>query len=839
MGFFFVEQKRANNDLRGLTPDFLRRHECAVCPLNEAHLLHPKMLPTGSKNPLVYCVGEAPGKNEDEQGKQFVGASGKVIRFRIPQEWDDKIRWTNAIRCRPPDNRTPTDIELSCCQPFLERDVLTTKPKAIFGFGAVPLSRFLQQSAIGIWRGRRVPINVGGHACWYYPMWHPSFILHKRKFVPRDVDQYGSDDEFAFALDLQNAFAEIDSLPVPIIHSEQQASANIEIVDDVDRARELIEIVCNDPSVGFDWETNCLRPYSDGAKILSAGFSGRSNTFSFALDHSQSTWSKNERKEIDRLVETFLYEAVGRKVSHHSPFEMEWAGYFYGRECLYAGRWDDSESQAYVLDARRGGLSLDFLCLQYFGLHLKAISNLDRKNLDKTPLKQVLLYNGIDARYHRLLYLAQAKRVKNEGLQDVYEHQMRRIPSLVLAQMQGVPIDLTVVAKLRGKYEAKKEAAEKAIQEEDVVKEFEEQKGRVFNPASNPDVNYLVNEILKVDTESADKEQLSHVNHPIAKKIVTLREASKVLSTYIYSVDKGSENLYNDGMLHPVISTTAVRTWRTGSEAPNIQNWPKRDEGAKEVREQIRHPNMMVVSFDYAGIQARGVAQESLDKTLIDHFWHDYDVHADWLERIRKHYPQWVSAAQLKDKNTFKKHRHLSKNKFVFPTFFGAQSYTTSTGLGIPENIAEDLRLEFFDEFPGIKKWHEHLHDFYYENGYVTGLSGFRRFAPVSGNELINTPIQSNEAIIVLDAMARLSELQDDRYQAMFEVHDDISFLWPKNEIDERSEVVIDAMVNTPFAWAHCVPIEVEMSVGSDWLNMKEVGKFKSTKERQGFVEIK
>lgn len=798
------------------------------------------MLPTGSKTPLVYFLGEAPGKTEDEKGKQFVGASGKVVRFRIPQEWDEHIRWSNSARCRPPDNRTPTDVELNCCAPFLERDIAATKPKAIFGFGAVPLSRFLQQSTIGIWRGRRAPVIVGGHACWYYPMWHPSFILHKRKFVPRELDQYGCDEEFAFALDLERAFSEIDSLPTPVIHSEQQATEGVETVDDIDRARELIEIVCNDPSVGFDWETNCLRPYSKASKILSAGFSGKQHTFSFALDHSQAVWSKNERQEIDILVEKFLYEASGRKIAHHLPFEMEWAAYFYGKSCLYAGRWDDSESQAYILDARRGGLSLDFLCLQYFGLHLKAISNLDRKNLDKIPVRQVLTYNSGDARYHRQLYLAQAKRIKNDGLQDVYEHQLRRIPSLVLAQMHGVPIDLRIVSKLRTKYEAKKEAAEKAIQEESVVKEFEEEKGREFNPASNPDVNYLVREILKVDVESADKEQLlEHVSHPIGKKLVTLRQLSKNLSTYIYSVDKDSENFYSDGMIHPVLSTTTTRSWRSSSEGPNIQNFPKRDESSKEVREQIKHPNMVVVSFDYASIQARNVAQESLDKTLIDHFWHDYDVHSDWLERIRKRYPKWVSPAQLKDKNTFKKYRHLSKNKFVFPTFFGAQSYTTSTGLGIPENIAEDLRHEFFDEFPGIKKWHDRLSVMYLELGYVTALSGFRRHAPISGNVLINSPIQSDEAIIVLDAMARLSEMEDSRYQAMFEVHDDISFLWPKNEIDKRAEVVIDAMVNTPFDWAHVVPIEVEMAVGVDWLHMEETGKFKSTKQRQGFVEIK
>ncbi len=70
-------------------------------------------------------------------------------------------------------------------------------------------------------------------------------------------------------------------------------------------------------------------------------------------------------------------------------------------------------------------------------------------------------------------------------------------------------------------------------------------------------------------------------------------------------------------------------------------------------------------------------------------------------------------------------------------------------------------------------------HKNYQCTGYVTGLSGFRRRAPFGLNELINVPIQADEGCMVLDAMSRLSELGDPRFQAALEIHDDLTFIWP------------------------------------------------------------
>lgn len=840
MGFFFTSAKPADKNLKGLSPDFLSRHGCNVCPLNDAKgLTSPKMLPTGSKNPTVMLVGGAPSQADDQNGKHFSGKAGNLLRNRIPEELKSKVAYTHIVNCRIGE---PDNVSQQCCSFRFEKAIVEGKPKVIFGFGPTPLFNLLKQSGIALWRGRRIPVNIGGHACWYYPMQSPIDLIQKRKFEPRDQNSYGSEDEFAFVKDLERAFAEVEELPEPLVHTLEDATAGIELVTDINRVAELLAAVSDDPSCGVDIETNCLRPYSAGARILSIAFSGKEHTFAFALDHSQSTWTKLERKQIDVLLKRFLYESKCKRIVHHLPFEMEWLGYFYGSGCFYAGKWDDSESAGYILDPRRGGLSLDFLCLQYFGFNLKAISGLDRKNLDKSPLSQVLKYNAIDARYHRLLWLEEWKRIKQEKLQVVYRHQMRRIPTLVLAQMHGVPVDQKVVETLKKKYKSRASEAAKSIAKDESVIEFESKKGRKFNPSSPPDVNYLLKEIVGADFVTTAKGELANIEHPIAKLIVQWREPNKVLSTYIESIDAVSDktNLFPDNVLHPIISTTRVVTGRTSSDSPNIQNFPKRDEELKEVRSQVKSPdrNMLVVSFDYAGIQARNVAMESLDKTLVEAFWNNYDIHSVWREKIVKKFPKWIPKAKLNDKDAMKGFRHLAKNKFVFPTFFGAQAYNTSEGLGIPKNICEELREEFFDQFKGIKKWHTGLEKFYDEYGYVTGLSGYRRRAPVSMNEKINSPIQADEAIIVMDAMNRLSEMQDPRYQAALMIHDDLTFFWPKNEIEKRAEVVVSTMVNCPFEWAKIVPIEVEMLVGEDWINQKEVGKFSSDKWN-GIVEIK
>src|SRR5688572_11154527 len=123
------------------------------------------MPPTGSDKPVIYILGDSPGRSDDELGRQFAGAAGEEVRDRLPSKWAKAIRWNNVIRCRAQGQPEPLEIE--CCRSLQVADIEQTKPKVIIGFGQAPLAWALQPYRLRDWRGRRVPIRVGQHVCWF------------------------------------------------------------------------------------------------------------------------------------------------------------------------------------------------------------------------------------------------------------------------------------------------------------------------------------------------------------------------------------------------------------------------------------------------------------------------------------------------------------------------------------------------------------------------------------------------------------------------------------------------------------------------------------------------
>lgn len=836
MGFFnFIDEPSSPVDSKiARTTAFLHKMECKACPLNTlVGLCHPHMKPTGTDKPLVYMLGEAPGADEDKKGVQFVGASGRVLRWRIPDLWLDKIRWNNCVRTRPPENREPTPVEIEACRPSIIRDIEKSKPKAIFGFGNVPLRWITGMkgedaySGITNWAGRRLSVRVGSHDCFFYPMFHPSYVMRSRFFVPKHQGEYGSEIELAFAAHLRRAFEDVrrDS-ERPCVVDTSTVFDGVETDNTIKEIREFLS-EC-EGVVGFDYETNGLRPYKNGAKILTVSVSTGERTIAFPIDHPKSRFSASQKAEIVKAWKDFLISKRTLKVAHNLSFELEWTGEIFGKEFIRSGRWGDTQCQAYILDERQGSgvLSLDALVFQHFGFRLKAISNLDVTRLEECNLTEVLRYNALDAKYTRMLYLAQRRRLKADGLVETYRHQLRRVPTCVLTQIKGLPVSQKVVSGFDRQFSEDAERLERAIEKTEAVERFRQVKGRPFNPASTQDVGILFRSILAVHVDSVDEESLSKVKHPIAKDILELRKINKIWSTYVKGLMPGGSYLHDDGRLHPVIKTMGTRTWRTSSEEPNEQNWPKHV--YQEVRSQIcPGRNHRFVSFDYGQIQARNIAMETKDANFVKSFWDRTDIHVEWRDKIVRKYPKWVDGGwkAFKDPEIADRYRYRAKNEFVFASFFGSTGKSSAARLGIPENIGYELAEEFWDKFPNVKKWHKSLESELKTKGYVSGLSGFRRRAPMTPNEMIAAPIQSDEALIVCNAMADCS---NKGFQASLVIHDDLTFVWHKDEVDRKAEVVIDIMLNVPFEWAKIVPIAVDMSVGTDWSNCKKVGTFTS-----------
>jgi DNA polymerase I-like protein with 3'-5' exonuclease and polymerase domains len=152
-----------------------------------------------------------------------------------------------------------------------------------------------------------------------------------------------------------------------------------------------------------------------------------------------------------------------------------------------------------------------------------------------------------------------------------------------------------------------------------------------------------------------------------------------------------------------------------------------------------------------------------------------------------------------------------------------------AANLHLPEEIAEDLAEEFWDEFRGVKKWQEKLLESYERNGYVETLDGRRRRGAMSPNQVINHPIQGTAASIVCAGMNALSERVEieERWDChpRFNGHDDLSFFMRDERIEENLKVIAAEMCKPRFDFV-IVPLLVEASVGQRWNEKKEVAKF-------------
>lgn len=839
---------KATTDVRGLSDVALwHRMECKACPLNTTN---GKLAPTGAEAPLVYLLGEACGASEIDEREQFVGQSGQILRSHIPRNYRNRVRFNNTARCRPPQNATPTTQILECCRPSVQKDIERTKPRAIFGFGNVPLEWVSGFTGVTMWRGRRMPVKVGTHVCWYYPMLHPAYLLRNRRKNAPGIEEH------IFGLDMRRAFEELESLLAPVVHTSRDVTSNTELItgaggrEDLERVREALRWAGQQSYIGLDYETNGLRPYNKGMKILSASVATGKRAVSIAFDHPEAGWSAKELEAVKKLWSLFLYSPV-KKVAHNLAFELEWSAFFFGEELLLKRCWEDTFTQAFTIDERsgqkRGGagpLSLEFLVQQYFGFNLKKLFGVDRKNLENTPLETVLVYNAPDARYAALLYKMQAQVLEERGLEVPYELALRSIPAVVAMQLRGLPVDQKEVARLSAKYEKEFAKTHDEIAKLSVVQEFERRKGETFKPLSNPNVLYVLKDVMKrreVEVQdkrtkkikySADEKVLEQIDHPFAEKLVKLRKINKQRSTYVtpLSSDDAQTLIYSDGLLHGQFNTGFAETGRLSASDPNLQNFPKRSAGAKEVRKQIvAPPGCSILAFDYGQIEARVIGMFTKDERFCKALWERYDIHQEWAERLARAYPPRIGGKKnLTDKKVMKDFRTDVKNQWSFPLFFGARLESASGYLDIPVNVLKPLFNEFWRQFAGVKDWQEDQLRFYEKHGYVECLTGKRRHGPLTTNQILNSPVQGTAAALVIEAMSRLVETGDSEVWPEIQIHDDLTFARvPKKRVDVVSEKILDVMLKPAFPWIN-VPLTVEGALGDNWLDMEEFGVFSS-----------
>ena len=182
---------------------------CTKCSLHESRT---HAVP-GEGNPFsgIMFIGEAPGKNEDLEGRPFVGAAGKLLEKMLNDYLNVKrsdVYITNVIKCRPPNNRDPHEDEIKACAPYLERQINLLNPTVIVTLGNHS-ARFifkkygLTYSSISKAHGKKFVVDTIFQRVYIFPMYHPAAILYNRKL------------EYEFINDFINLKKLLDELNLP------------------------------------------------------------------------------------------------------------------------------------------------------------------------------------------------------------------------------------------------------------------------------------------------------------------------------------------------------------------------------------------------------------------------------------------------------------------------------------------------------------------------------------------------------------------------------------------------------------------------------------------------
>jgi len=851
MGFFIADEKKklAKRRPDSVSKETLYEMGCAACPLNKAKVTSPKMGSTGADNAPIYVLHGGITEEQDDEGRHLVGDAGSEFKRIFGAANIQHMRFGSVTKDYTPKGRRPNEVEINCCRKQVEEDIALHKPKVVIGLGFLAMKWATGLTDIKLFSYRLIPVNIGGHDCWFFPMEDMETMLANIRASQRTGERYFTEaDNLAKhrgrAIVLK---AKKNKLGKPEVLSQADYAQGIHIVFGKNETSDLKTIerhfkkMSVEDSCAYDIESHGLRPYNNGAKLLSIAIGTYGNTLAIGLEHPECQWSRKGLKAVYALVEKFLRETTTKKVAHNLPFELEHMGYYFGFDICWAANWQDTVMQAYILDERNKqmrGFSLDDLCTINLGLRIKEISNLDRANLIQAPLVEVLTYNGGDTKYTHKLYLTQQAKLEDQSLVEVYEDALRRCKTVPATQLAGLHVDQSEVVRYQKFLSKKIKKAEKAIKSLPEVDEYEAKYRKHFNVGSPEDVAKVLYEFagvrsVKVNGKfKADEGILSKVTHPLAKLALDFRGATKLKSTYVDGLAIGGDYLFDDGMLHPVLSPCIAETGRLTSKEPNEQNFPKHKD--KYIRSQIVAPSgELFVAADYGQIEWRVIGLCAKDKALKAALWERYDVHKEWAERIIAQCSSLIGGGRWKslDKAEQGIWRQRSKNEFVFPSCFGAQPKGIANSLGVDEKQIVWLQKELWKQFPGVRRWHEDTRKFYAENFYVETLTGRRRRGPLERNQPINTPVQGTAADVVMDAMARLSEyackVGDIRYQPVLNIHDDLTFRLPENKAEEYLENILEIMLQSSYKFFD-VPILVEVEAGSSWYDLNEVDKFYS-----------
>ena len=324
----------------------------------------------------------------------------------------------------------------------------------------------------------------------------------------------------------------------------------------------------------------------------------------------------------------------------------------------------------------------------------------------------------------------------------------------------------------------------------------------------------------KKRSTSADVLEKLNGFHPIIGELLEYRKLSKIYGTYAEGLQRF---ICSDGKIHTLYNQCATQTGRLSSSDPNLQNISVRDEQGKVIRKAfLPSEGCVLLSSDYHQIELRMLASMAGETSMIEAFRNGVDIHTKTaMDVFGIDRPEDVTPEQRRRAKTVN-----------FGIVYGISDFGLAEQLGISRKEAADFIETYYQKFPKIRTYMNSIVEFCEEHGYVTTLCGRRREIPEihDKNRMVrefgkraamNAPIQGSAADLIKIAMLKIDaemKKQNVKSKMILQVHDELIFDVPKEELELMTKLVTDGMCN---AMKLDVPLTVECAAGSDWYEAK------------------
>ena len=414
------------------------------------------------------------------------------------------------------------------------------------------------------------------------------------------------------------------------------------------------------------------------------------------------------------------------------------------------------------------------------------------------------------------------EKLKDHEQDDLYE--TIEIPvAFVLAKMEitGIKVEASVLNQLGNDFAVKLQELEHKIYQ---------QADEEFNLNSPKQLGHILFEKLGLPPIKKTKtgystsvevlEQLK-MKSPIVSEILDYRQIAKIQNTYVKGL---LECIQPDGRIHTRYLQTLTATGRLSSVDPNLQNIPTRTNEGKQIRKAFvpSTKDGYIFSCDYSQVELRVLAHVSGDEHMQEAFKSGYDIHA--------HTAMKIFHLDSPDEVTPLMRRHAKAVNFGI--VYGISDYGLSKNLGISRKQAKTFIENYFEQYPQIKNYMDDAIKKARENGYAETIMHRRRYLPdihsknfnvrsFAERTAINSPIQGSAADIIKIAMINMQKKLDELHlktKMVLQVHDELIFDVPKDELDTIKKIVPEVMQS---AVKLDVPLIADSNWGHNWYDAK------------------